>query len=69
VTFVQDNHSASAKHVLRGLHCQIQDRGTVRRAITILHVIPSQLLSYHAAQVKVTDVDKTRNLAKSVTTE
>jgi dTDP-4-dehydrorhamnose 3,5-epimerase len=24
VTFVQDNHSRSAKHVLRGLHYQIQ---------------------------------------------
>ena len=35
----------------------------------ILHVIPLQLLSYHAALVKGTDVDKPRNLAKSVTVE
>ncbi len=35
----------------------------------ILHIIPLQLLSYHAALVKGTDVDKPRNLAKSVTVE
>lgn len=35
----------------------------------ILHVLPLQLLSYHAALVKGTDVDKPRNLAKSVTVE
>ncbi len=35
----------------------------------VLHVIPLQLLSYHAALVKGTDVDKQRNLAKSVTVE
>jgi len=35
----------------------------------VLHVIALQLLSYHAALVKGTDVDKPRNLAKSVTVE
>jgi glucosamine--fructose-6-phosphate aminotransferase (isomerizing) len=35
----------------------------------VLHVVPLQLLAYHAAQVKGTDVDKPRNLAKSVTVE
>ena len=35
----------------------------------VLHVVPLQLLSYHAALVKGTDVDKPRNLAKSVTVE
>lgn len=35
----------------------------------IVHVVPLQLLSYHAALVKGTDVDKPRNLAKSVTVE
>jgi glucosamine--fructose-6-phosphate aminotransferase (isomerizing) len=35
----------------------------------ILHVIPLQLLAYHAAIQKGTDVDKPRNLAKSVTVE
>jgi glucosamine--fructose-6-phosphate aminotransferase (isomerizing) len=32
----------------------------------VLHVVPLQLLSYHVALVKGTDVDKPRNLAKSV---
>jgi glucosamine--fructose-6-phosphate aminotransferase (isomerizing) len=35
----------------------------------ILHAIPLQLLAYHAALIKGTDVDKPRNLAKSVTVE
>lgn len=35
----------------------------------ILHTIPVQLLAYHAALIKGTDVDKPRNLAKSVTVE
>jgi len=35
----------------------------------ILHSIPVQLLAYHAALLKGTDVDKPRNLAKSVTVE
>jgi glutamine---fructose-6-phosphate transaminase (isomerizing) len=35
----------------------------------ILHVLPLQLLAYHAALVRGTDVDKPRNLAKSVTVE
>jgi len=35
----------------------------------ILHAIPVQLLAYHAALLKGTDVDKPRNLAKSVTVE
>ena len=35
----------------------------------ILHVVPLQLLAYHTACAKGTDVDKPRNLAKSVTVE
>jgi glucosamine--fructose-6-phosphate aminotransferase (isomerizing) len=35
----------------------------------ILHTIPLQLLAYHTACVRGTDVDKPRNLAKSVTVE
>ena len=35
----------------------------------ILYIIPAQLLSYHVALKKKTDVDKPRNLAKSVTVE
>jgi glutamine---fructose-6-phosphate transaminase (isomerizing) len=35
----------------------------------IVHVVPLQLLAYHAAVIRDTDVDKPRNLAKSVTVE
>ena len=43
---------------------------TVRDALTpILYAIPAQLLAYHTAVAKGTDVDQPRNLAKSVTVE
>ena len=35
----------------------------------VVHTIPLQLLAYHAAVLRGTDVDKPRNLAKSVTVE
>jgi glucosamine--fructose-6-phosphate aminotransferase (isomerizing) len=35
----------------------------------ILHVVPLQLLAYHTALARGSDVDKPRNLAKSVTVE
>jgi len=35
----------------------------------VLHTIPVQLLAYHTALARGTDVDKPRNLAKSVTVE
>jgi len=40
-----------------------------RISAPIIFTIPLQLLSYHVALIKVTDVDKPRNLAKSVTVE
>jgi glucosamine--fructose-6-phosphate aminotransferase (isomerizing) len=35
----------------------------------VVYTVPLQLLAYHAAVIKGTDVDKPRNLAKSVTVE
>ncbi len=35
----------------------------------VVHTVPQQILAYHAALCKGTDVDKPRNLAKSVTVE
>ncbi|MEY3882303.1 MAG: hypothetical protein RIQ94_3099 [Pseudomonadota bacterium] len=35
----------------------------------IVYTVPLQLLSYHVAVLKGTDVDQPRNLAKSVTVE
>ena len=40
-----------------------------RFALPILEVVPLQLLAYHMAVLKGTDVDQPRNLAKSVTVE
>jgi len=60
----QDSHFAASAgvHVIR----------TPRHAgllSPIVHAIPVQLLAYHAALKRGTDVDKPRNLAKSVTVE
>ncbi len=38
-------------------------------AAPVLYSIPVQLLAYHVAVLKGTDVDQPRNLAKSVTVE
>jgi len=35
----------------------------------LIYTVPAQLLAYHAALAKGTDVDQPRNLAKSVTVE
>jgi glucosamine--fructose-6-phosphate aminotransferase (isomerizing) len=40
-----------------------------RYTLPILEVVPLQLLAYHMAVIKGTDVDQPRNLAKSVTVE
>ena len=37
--------------------------------LPILYSIPVQMLAYHTAVIKGTDVDQPRNLAKSVTVE
>jgi len=59
-----DSHFQESEgvHVIR----LTENRGALS---PILHVVPLQLLAYHAALVRGTDVDKPRNLAKSVTVE
>jgi glutamine---fructose-6-phosphate transaminase (isomerizing) len=47
----------------------IQVPETVEYLQPILNVIPLQLLAYHIAVLRGCDVDKPRNLAKSVTVE
>ena len=59
-----DTHIASAE----GLHV-IRLPGQYGVLAPILHVVPLQLLAYHTAVARGTDVDKPRNLAKSVTVE
>ncbi len=49
-------------HVLNVVECEDETS-------PIIHTIPLQLLSYHVAILKGTDVDQPRNLAKSVTVE
>jgi len=49
---------------------QVVDVAPVDDCISpIIYTIPLQLLAYHVALIKGTDVDKPRNLAKSVTVE
>jgi len=49
---------------------QVLEVAPVDDAISpIIYTIPLQLLAYHVALIKGTDVDKPRNLAKSVTVE
>lgn len=57
-----DFSSSNSAHVIR----TPRHIGTLS---PIVHTIPVQLLAYHVALVKGTDVDKPRNLAKSVTVE
>ncbi len=52
-----------------GLVSTIELPETNKLTAPILYVIPLQLLAYHAACTKGTDVDQPRNLAKSVTVE
>jgi len=51
-----------------GLHV-IRMPGHYGALSPVLHVVPLQLLAYHTACARGTDVDKPRNLAKSVTVE
>ena len=58
------------------LHFEADDTTKVMNIVScedetspIIHTIPLQLLSYHVAILKGTDVDQPRNLAKSVTVE
>ena len=41
----------------------------IRRLTPVLFTVPLQLLAYHVAAIRGTDVDQPRNLAKSVTVE
>ncbi len=51
------------------LHAAIELPEASPFASPILYAIPVQLLAYHVAVAKGTDVDQPRNLAKSVTVE
>jgi glucosamine--fructose-6-phosphate aminotransferase (isomerizing) len=60
--------SDSVKSTDNGIH--IIDMPTVDKTLApIIYTVPLQLLAYHVAVLKGTDVDQPRNLAKSVTVE
>ena len=55
--------SENSDDIVIGMEC------TCKYTTSILSTIPLQLLSYHVAVQRGTDVDQPRNLAKSVTVE
>lgn len=61
----------SDSEVVKSCHkaIQLDTKDVVTYLLPIVYVVPLQLLSYHVAIFKGTDVDKPRNLAKSVTVE
>ena len=65
--FADARHAAS--RASDGVHVIRMPGATTARCRRSLHAVPLQLLAYHAALQKGTDVDKPRNLAKSVTVE
>jgi glucosamine--fructose-6-phosphate aminotransferase (isomerizing) len=54
-----------------GQHANAQPISAADSATTqpLVYTIPLQLLAYHVAVIRGTDVDQPRNLAKSVTVE
>ena len=61
-----DNESEIVENKgIKLVHCNIKGKYTA----PIVFTVPLQLLSYHVAVIKGTDVDQPRNLAKSVTVE
>lgn len=62
-----DNKDDLAEHCYKTVELNLAN--VPQYLAPILYTIPLQLLSYHTAIAKGTDVDKPRNLAKSVTVE
>ena len=54
---------------LRHIQGQATEKIVSTKEIAEIHRIPLQLLAYHVAVLKGTDIDQPRNLAKSVTVE
>ncbi len=66
--FVFTNNVASIRE--NNTHLHIVEMPTIDPILApIIYTIPLQLLAYHVAVLKGTDVDQPRNLAKSVTVE
>ena len=76
---IQEVHARGGElHVFADINCDFKDDKTMQlieidapenAVAPIIFNIPLQLLAYHVAVIKGTDVDQPRNLAKSVTVE
>jgi glucosamine--fructose-6-phosphate aminotransferase (isomerizing) len=76
---IQEVHARGGElHVFADINCDFKDDKTMQlieidapenAVAPIIFNIPLQLLAYHVAVLKGTDVDQPRNLAKSVTVE
>lgn len=60
---------AVGTHLTEGTHMMSFGEGVAESIAPIVFTVPLQLLAYHVAVLKGTDVDQPRNLAKSVTVE
>ena len=67
VTLVTDEMGRKA--AAKGTAVTLALPATTPLSAPILYALPAQLLAYHSAIAKGTDVDQPRNLAKSVTVE
>ncbi|MCF8486255.1 MAG: glutamine--fructose-6-phosphate transaminase (isomerizing) [Rhodobacteraceae bacterium] len=67
VTLITDAEGARAAS--EGTVAQLVLPAASELCAPILHALPAQLIAYHAAMAKGTDIDQPRNLAKSVTVE
>ena len=67
VTLITD--AAGAAIAAEGTQATLTLPAAGRLAAPLVYAIPAQLLAYHTAIAKGTDVDQPRNLAKSVTVE
>lgn len=67
IIFFSDKKGINSLPSLASFAMEMPESGTL--SAPILYAIPVQLLAYHVAVIKGTDVDQPRNLAKSVTVE
>jgi len=63
--FADDDSEISENSGIKVIHCSVKGH----YVSPIVFTLPLQLLSYHVAVIRGTDVDQPRNLAKSVTVE
>jgi glucosamine--fructose-6-phosphate aminotransferase (isomerizing) len=65
-----DKNAGFEKSLVDAKNCHVISMPTSDEvAAPVLYTVPLQLLAYHVAVLKGTDVDQPRNLAKSVTVE